>query len=77
LAALSAAAGRASDADRDSAQLLLLAKKRYDGGEIAFIDVLDAEQRALNSERQQIQIRSQQASLSIFLAKALGGGWQE
>ena len=76
LAALSTAAHRASDADHDSEQLLLLARKRYDGGEIAFIDVLDAEQRALNSERQQIQIRSQQASLSIFLAKALGGGWK-
>jgi len=42
---------------------------------VAFIDVLNAEQQLLASERQEVQIHGQQVATVVFLAKALGGGW--
>lgn len=52
-----------------------LANDRYQGGLVAFIDVLNAEQQLLASERQEVQIHGQQVATVVFLAKALGGGW--
>ncbi|WP_321961512.1 efflux transporter outer membrane subunit [Paraburkholderia sp. J7] len=52
-----------------------LANDRYQGGLVAFIDVLNAEQQLLTSERQEVQIQGQQVATVVFLAKALGGGW--
>lgn len=52
-----------------------LANDRYQGGLVAFLDVLTAEQQLLASERQEVQIHGQQVATVVFLAKALGGGW--
>ncbi|MBN3858454.1 efflux transporter outer membrane subunit [Paraburkholderia sp. Ac-20340] len=59
----------------DARQSFDLANDRYQGGLVAFIDVLNAEQQLLASERQEVQIHGQQAATVVYLAKALGGGW--
>ncbi|MBB2930404.1 NodT family efflux transporter outer membrane factor (OMF) lipoprotein [Paraburkholderia silvatlantica] len=59
----------------DARKAFDLANDRYQGGLVAFIDVLNAEQQLLASERQEVQIHGQQVATVVFLAKALGGGW--
>ncbi len=59
----------------DARKSFELASDRYQGGLVAFIDVLNAEQQLLASERQEVQIHGQQVATVVFLAKALGGGW--
>ncbi len=75
LSVLNEAEQRAQAAVSDAQQLVALANARYAGGLTPFIDVLNAEQQWLASERQQVQIRGQQTTLVVYLAKALGGGW--
>lgn len=75
LSVLGAAAQQASAAVDDARRLVSLAQDRYAGGLTPFIDVLTAQQQLLTSERQAVQIQGQRAALVVFLAKALGGGW--
>ncbi|TDV07872.1 NodT family efflux transporter outer membrane factor (OMF) lipoprotein [Paraburkholderia caballeronis] len=75
---LSVLAGASADAQAavdDARKSFDLANDRYQGGLVAFIDVINAQQQLLASERQQVQIHGQQAATVVFLAKALGGGW--
>ncbi len=75
LSVLAQAAQQASAAVDDARKLVSLAQDRYAGGLTPFIDVLTAQQQLLTSERQAVQIQGQRAALVVFLAKALGGGW--
>ncbi|MDR6501775.1 NodT family efflux transporter outer membrane factor (OMF) lipoprotein [Burkholderia ambifaria] len=75
LSVLADAAQQASAAVDDARKLVSLAQDRYAGGLTPFIDVLTAQQQLLTSERQAVQIQGQRAALVVFLAKALGGGW--
>lgn len=75
LAVLDAAERDARAAVVDAQRLLDLANDRYEGGLVAFLDVITAQQQLLTSERQEVQIRGQRAALVVYLAKALGGGW--
>ncbi|MBR8115670.1 efflux transporter outer membrane subunit [Burkholderia cenocepacia] len=75
LSVLAQAAQQASAAVDDARKLVSLAQDRYAGGLTPFIDVLTAQQQLLTSERQAVQIQGQRAALAVFLAKALGGGW--
>ncbi|MBN3790666.1 efflux transporter outer membrane subunit [Burkholderia sp. Ac-20353] len=75
LSVLDEAARQAAAAVDDARKLVSLAQDRYAGGLTPFIDVLTAEQQQLTSERQAVQIQGQRAALVVFLAKALGGGW--
>ncbi|MXN76670.1 efflux transporter outer membrane subunit [Burkholderia sp. 4701] len=75
LSVLDEAARQAAAAVDDARKLVSLAQDRYAGGLTPFIDVLTAEQQLLTSERQAVQIQGQRAALVVFLAKALGGGW--
>ncbi|WP_218883578.1 efflux transporter outer membrane subunit [Burkholderia guangdongensis] len=75
LSVLDAAAQQASAAVDDARKLVSLAQDRYKGGLTPFLDVLTAEQQLLTSERQAVQIQGQRAALVVYLAKALGGGW--
>jgi len=59
----------------DAQRLLSLANDRYTGGLVAYLDVINAQQSLLTSERQDVQIHGQQWTLSVALVKALGGGW--
>jgi len=52
-----------------------LTSERYERGLSSYLDVVDAQRAALQAERQDVQLRGQQAVSAIRLAKALGGGW--
>jgi multidrug efflux system outer membrane protein len=65
-----AAAARESDA---AAQI---ARARYEGGLVGFLDVLDAERAQLQAEDQLAQSRTDAATSLIAVYKALGGGWE-
>lgn len=75
LSVLDRAAANGQAAVDDARKSFDLASDRYQGGLVAFIDVLNAEQQLLASERQEVQIHGQQAATVVYLAKALGGGW--
>jgi outer membrane protein, multidrug efflux system len=75
LSVLQRAATNGQAAVDDARKSFDLANDRYQGGLVAFIDVLNAEQQLLASERQEVQIHGQQAATVVYLAKALGGGW--
>lgn len=76
LSVLDGAARQSHAAVVDSQRLLSLANDRYSGGLTAYLSVITAQQSLLSSERQDVQIRGQQLTLSVALVKALGGGWQ-
>ncbi|WP_341316151.1 efflux transporter outer membrane subunit [Paraburkholderia sp. IMGN_8] len=75
LSVLDGAAKESHEAVTDAQHLLSLANDRYSGGLVAYLDVITAQQSLLTSERQDVQIRGQQMTLSVALVKALGGGW--
>lgn len=75
LSVLDRASGEGQAAVDDARQSFELANARYQGGLVAFIDVLNAEQQLLASEREEVQIHGQQVATVVYLAKALGGGW--
>jgi multidrug efflux system outer membrane protein len=54
-----------------------LTTARYNAGLVSYFEVVDAERTALQSERLATQIRGQRLVTSVFLIKALGGGWQD
>ncbi len=60
-----------------SAQRVLhIATERYEGGVSNYLEVITAQQALLASERQAAQLMGQRLLTSVFLIKALGGGWQ-
>jgi NodT family efflux transporter outer membrane factor (OMF) lipoprotein len=75
LSVLDGAAKQSHAAVMDAQRLLSLANDRYSGGLVAYLDVITAQQQLLTSERQDVQIRGQQHTVSVSLVKALGGGW--
>jgi outer membrane protein, multidrug efflux system len=75
LSVLDGAAQQSHAAVTDAQHLLSLANDRYSGGLVAYLDVINAQQSLLTSERQDVQIHGQQLTLSVSLVKALGGGW--
>jgi multidrug efflux system outer membrane protein len=54
-----------------------LSSARYNAGLVSYFEVVDAERTALQSERLSTQIQGQRLVTSVFLIKALGGGWQD
>jgi multidrug efflux system outer membrane protein len=64
-----AAAAASSDKAAD------LARKRFEGGLVDFLEVLDAERTALTAELLHSQSRTDEATSLIAVYKALGAGW--
>jgi len=64
-----AAAAASSDKAAD------LARKRFEGGLVDFLEVLDAERTALTAELVFSQSRTDEATSLIAVYKALGAGW--
>ena len=72
-----------SQARRDALQLAAassvraayLARKRFEGGLVDFLEVLDAERSALSAELLLSQSRTDAATSLIAIYKALGAGW--
>jgi multidrug efflux system outer membrane protein len=54
----------------------LLARKRFEGGLIDFLEVLDAERTALSAELLLSQSRTDAATSLVGVYKALGAGWE-
>jgi multidrug efflux system outer membrane protein len=59
----------------DSRRALDIANSRYVGGVTTYLDVITAQSTLLTSERLATQLLGQQMVTSVFLVKALGGGW--
>ena len=66
-----ALAAAAANSDRAS----VLARKRFEGGLVDFLEVLDAERTALSAELVFSQSRTDAATSLIAVYKALGAGW--
>jgi multidrug efflux system outer membrane protein len=75
LALLNQAAKTQQTAVADSRRALDIANNRYVGGVTTYLDVITAQTTLLNNERLATQLLGQQMVTSIFLIKALGGGW--
>ena len=73
LADQAAAQDRAVANSRRAAEL---ASERYRAGIVSYLEVVDADRVALQSERGSAQLAGQQLIASVHLIKALGGGWQ-
>jgi NodT family efflux transporter outer membrane factor (OMF) lipoprotein len=72
---LSRAASQSDASVRSAQRAFDIASDRYKGGVAIYLDVLTAQQTLLTNERQAVQIKGQQYATTVFLIKALGGGW--
>ena len=63
-------------AARESDAAAQIARARYEGGLVGFLDVLDAERAQLQAQDQLAQSRTDAATSLIAVYKALGGGWE-
>jgi len=75
LDALSKAAESQNAAVADAKRALDIANDRYVGGLTTFLDVITAQSVLLSNKRLSTQLLGQQMVTSVFLVKALGGGW--
>jgi NodT family efflux transporter outer membrane factor (OMF) lipoprotein len=75
LSALGQASTTQDAAVADSRRALELANNRYVGGVTSYLDVITAQATLLNNQRLATQLLGQQMVLSVYLVKALGGGW--
>jgi multidrug efflux system outer membrane protein len=66
-------ATQAAEASRTAARI---ARTRYEGGLVDFLDVLDAQRTQLEAEDRLAQSRTDTATSLIAVYKALGGGWE-
>jgi multidrug efflux system outer membrane protein len=66
----------AADAAESSAAAAKLARVRYEGGVVDFLEVLDAERTQLDSEDRLAQSRTQAVTSLVAVYKALGGAWE-
>jgi multidrug efflux system outer membrane protein len=75
LGTLSQALATQGAAVNDARRALEIANNRYIGGVTSYLDVITAQTTLLTSERLQTQLLGQQMVSSVYLVKALGGGW--
>ncbi|HWC20240.1 MAG TPA: TolC family protein, partial [Terriglobales bacterium] len=75
LITLADASAAQQKAVEDAQRFLNIANDRYVGGLVTFLDVVTAEQTLLNNQRLATQLAGQRLVTSVFLIKALGGGW--
>ena len=75
LTTLADAASAQQKAVDDAQRFLNIANDRYVGGLVTYLDVITAQQTLLTNQRLATQIQGQRLVTSVFLVKALGGGW--
>ena len=75
LSTLSQAITTQASAVEDARRALEIASNRYTGGVTTYLDVITAQTTLLNSQRLETQLLGQQMVSSVYLVKALGGGW--
>ncbi len=76
LQALAQAAATQAAAVEDARRELAIANNRYLGGIASYLDVITAQSTLLSNQRLATQLLGQQMVSSVYLVKALGGGWQ-
>ncbi len=72
---LSQALSTQNAAVADARRALELSNNRYVGGVTSYLDVITAQSALLTNERLATQLLGQQMVTSVYLVKALGGGW--
>jgi len=72
---LSQAVNTQNSAVADARRALELANNRYVGGVTSYLDVITAQSALLTNQRLATQLLGQQMVTSVYLVKALGGGW--
>jgi NodT family efflux transporter outer membrane factor (OMF) lipoprotein len=77
LSTLSQALSTQHAAVDDARRALEIANNRYVGGVTTYLDVITAQTTLLSSERLETQLLGQQMVSSVYLVKALGGGWDD
>jgi NodT family efflux transporter outer membrane factor (OMF) lipoprotein len=77
LQALQSASNSQKKAVDDADRSLDLANARYTGGLVTYLDVITAQELVLTNERLATQIDGQRMVTSVYLIKALGGGWDD
>jgi len=75
LETLSQAATTQAAAVEDARRELAIANNRYVGGVTTYLDVITAQSTLLSNERLATQLLGQQMVSTVYLVKALGGGW--
>lgn len=75
LSTLSQALSTQGAAVEDARRALVIANNRYVGGVTNYLDVITAQTTLLSSQRLETQLLGQQMVSSVYLVKALGGGW--
>jgi NodT family efflux transporter outer membrane factor (OMF) lipoprotein len=75
LSTLSQALTTQSAAVEGARKALEIANNRYVGGVTNYLDVITAQTALLNNQRLETQLRGQQLVNTVYLVKALGGGW--
>ncbi len=75
LSTLSQALTTQGAAVEDARRALAIANNRYIGGVTSYLDVITAQTTLLTSQRLETQLLGQQMVSSVYLVKALGGGW--
>jgi outer membrane protein, multidrug efflux system len=76
LSTLSQALSTQAAAVEDARKALEIANNRYVGGVTNYLDVITAQTAFLNNRRLETQLLGQQLVSSVYLVKALGGGWE-
>jgi NodT family efflux transporter outer membrane factor (OMF) lipoprotein len=77
LGTLSQALTTQGAAVEDARRALTIANNRYIGGVTSYLDVINAQTTLLASERLETQLLGQRMVSSVYLVKALGGGWDD
>ena len=75
LSTISQALSTQGAAVEDAKRALEIANNRYVGGVTTYLDVITAQTTLLSSQRLETQLLGQQMVSSVYLVKALGGGW--
>ncbi len=75
LSTLAQALATQGAAVEDARRALAIANNRYIGGVTSYLDVITAQTTLLASQRLETQLLGQQMVSSVYLVKALGGGW--
>ncbi|MGA7816037.1 efflux transporter outer membrane subunit [Caballeronia sp.] len=75
LSELGTAAAQQQDAASAADLSVKLALDRYRRGAVSYLDVVEAQSAALESQRSVIGLQTQQLDANVDLIRALGGGW--
>lgn len=58
-----------------SSRAAQLSRTQYEDGQVSYLDVIETERTLLETRRRAIQLQGEQATSTVQLIRALGGGW--